>query len=51
MVPGIVYGGDNDPLPIQIPFNELLKKLKADHDPDDLFSFEMIDDGKLTLEF
>ena len=29
MVPGIVYGGDNDPLPIQIPFNELLKKLKA----------------------
>ncbi|EAQ04426.1 ribosomal protein L25 [Pseudooceanicola batsensis HTCC2597] len=29
MVPGIVYGGDNDPLPIQIPFNDLLKKLKA----------------------
>ncbi len=29
MVPGIVFGGDNDPLPIQIPFNELLKKLKA----------------------
>mgnify|MGYP000400671311 CR=1 FL=1 len=29
MVPGIVYGGDADPLPIQIPFNELLKKLKA----------------------
>ena len=28
-VPGIVYGGGNDPLPIQIPFNELLKRLKA----------------------
>jgi len=29
MVPGIVFGGDNDPLPIQIPFNELFKRLKA----------------------
>jgi large subunit ribosomal protein L25 len=29
MVPGVVYGGDADPLPIQIPFNALLKKLKA----------------------
>ncbi len=29
MVPGIVFGGDKDPLPIQIPFNEMLKKLKA----------------------
>jgi large subunit ribosomal protein L25 len=29
MVPGVVYGGDVDPLPIQIPFNDLLKKLKA----------------------
>ena len=28
-VPGIVYGGGTDPLPINIPFNELLKKLKA----------------------
>jgi large subunit ribosomal protein L25 len=27
-VPGIVYGGGVDPLPIQIPFNELLKRLK-----------------------
>ncbi|MDU8944550.1 50S ribosomal protein L25/general stress protein Ctc [Ovoidimarina sediminis] len=27
-VPGIVYGGGTDPLPINIPFNELLKKLK-----------------------
>ena len=28
MVPGIVYGGESDPLPINIPFNALLKKLK-----------------------
>ncbi|MZR14858.1 50S ribosomal protein L25/general stress protein Ctc [Maritimibacter sp. DP07] len=27
-VPGIIYGGDLDPLPINIPFNVLLKKLK-----------------------
>jgi large subunit ribosomal protein L25 len=27
-VPGIVYGGEADPLPINIPFNVLLKKLK-----------------------
>ncbi len=27
-VPGIVYGGGVDPLPIQIPFNVLLKQLK-----------------------
>ncbi len=29
LVPGIVYGGSEEPLPINIPFNELLKKLKA----------------------
>ncbi len=28
-VPGIVYGGDKDPLPIQVPYNDLIKKLKA----------------------
>ncbi|MEM1361067.1 MAG: 50S ribosomal protein L25/general stress protein Ctc [Pseudomonadota bacterium] len=27
-VPGVVYGGDKDPLPINIPFNVLLKRLK-----------------------
>lgn len=27
-VPGIVYGGGQDPLPIQIPYNALLKRLK-----------------------
>ncbi|MCI2395305.1 50S ribosomal protein L25/general stress protein Ctc [Aliiroseovarius sediminis] len=29
LVPGIVYGGGVESLPINIPFNELLKKLKA----------------------
>ena len=29
MVPGIVFGGDADPLPINVPFNVLLKALKA----------------------
>ena len=29
MVPGVVYGGGADPLPIEVPFNDLLKKLKA----------------------
>ncbi|MEP5760450.1 MAG: 50S ribosomal protein L25/general stress protein Ctc [Litoreibacter sp.] len=29
MVPGIVYGGGEDPQPIQIPFKVLLKRLKA----------------------
>jgi large subunit ribosomal protein L25 len=28
MVPGIVFGGDVDPLPINIPFNVLFKRLK-----------------------
>jgi len=29
LVPGIVYGGGADPLPITLPFNELFKNLKA----------------------
>ena len=29
MVPGVVYGGGADPLPIELPFNDLLTKLKA----------------------
>ncbi len=28
MVPGIVYGGGEDPLPINVPYNVLFKKLK-----------------------
>ena len=27
MVPGVVFGGDAEPMAIQIPFNELFKKL------------------------
>ncbi len=29
MVPGVVYGGGADPMPIEIPFNALLTKLRA----------------------
>lgn len=29
LVPGIVYGGEADPLPINLPYNALIKKLKA----------------------
>ncbi|MBR9765277.1 MAG: 50S ribosomal protein L25/general stress protein Ctc [Rhodobacteraceae bacterium] len=29
MVPGVVYGGDADPIAIELPFNDLLKRLKA----------------------
>ena len=29
MVPGVVYGGGADPLPIEVPFNALLAKLRA----------------------
>ena len=29
LVPGIVYGGGADPLPINLPYNALIKKLKA----------------------
>jgi large subunit ribosomal protein L25 len=29
MVPGIVFGGDKEPLPINLPFNKLFHRLKA----------------------
>lgn len=41
MVPGIVFGGDNDPLPINIPFNKLLKKLKAGRFKSTLFNLKV----------
>ena len=41
MVPGIVFGGDNDPLPIKIPFNQLLKKLKAGRFKSTLFNLKV----------
>lgn len=41
MVPGIVYGGDTDPLAIKIPFNVLLKKLKAGRFKSTLFNLKV----------
>ena len=41
MVPGIVFGGDSDPLPINIPFNELFKKLKAGRFKSTLFNLKV----------
>ncbi|MCY4292104.1 MAG: 50S ribosomal protein L25/general stress protein Ctc [Roseovarius sp.] len=41
MVPGIVFGGEKEPLPIQIPFNELLKKLTAGRFKSTLFNLKV----------
>ncbi|MCC1495155.1 50S ribosomal protein L25/general stress protein Ctc [Cognatishimia sp. F0-27] len=41
MVPGIVFGGDTDPLPINLPFNELLKRLKAGRFKATLFNLKV----------
>ncbi|MDP5218644.1 50S ribosomal protein L25/general stress protein Ctc [Ruegeria sp. 2205SS24-7] len=41
MVPGIVFGGDVDPLPIQIPFNVLFKRLKAGRFKSTLFNLKV----------
>ncbi len=41
LVPGIVFGGDETPLPINIPFNELLKKLKAGRFKSTLFNLKV----------
>jgi len=41
MVPGIVFGGDVDPLPINIPFNVLLKRLKAGRFKSTLFNLKV----------
>ena len=40
-VPGIVFGGDNDPLPIEIPFNVLFKLLKAGRFKSTLFNLKV----------
>lgn len=40
-VPGIVYGGGADPLPINIPFNDLLKRLKAGRFLSTLFNLKV----------
>ncbi|WP_306117098.1 MULTISPECIES: 50S ribosomal protein L25/general stress protein Ctc [unclassified Roseovarius] len=41
MVPGIVFGGDTDPLPINVPFNVLLKSLKAGRFKSTLFNLKV----------
>ncbi|SFK79448.1 LSU ribosomal protein L25P [Shimia haliotis] len=40
-VPGVVYGGDADPLAIQIPFNVLFKKLKEGRFLSTLFNLKV----------
>lgn len=40
-VPGIVYGGDADPLPISIPFNDLIKRLRAGRFLSTLFNLKV----------
>lgn len=40
-VPGIVFGGDTDPLPIKIPFNALMKHLKAGRFKSTLFNLKV----------
>ncbi|MHA6324920.1 50S ribosomal protein L25/general stress protein Ctc [Roseivivax sp. CAU 1753] len=41
MVPGIVFGGDVDPLPLNIPFNALLKQLRAGRFKATLFNLKV----------
>ena len=41
MVPGVVYGGGIDPIALQIPFNELFKRLKAGRFLSTLFNLKM----------
>ncbi|MGH1354875.1 MAG: 50S ribosomal protein L25/general stress protein Ctc [Thalassovita sp.] len=40
-VPGIVFGGDAEPLPISVPFNELFKRLKAGRFKSTLFNMKV----------
>lgn len=40
-VPGIVFGGDVDPLPLNLPFNELFKRLKAGRFKSTLFNLKV----------
>jgi large subunit ribosomal protein L25 len=41
MVPGIVFGGDTDPLPINIPFNKLLTMLRKGRFKSTLFNMKV----------
>jgi large subunit ribosomal protein L25 len=40
-VPGIIYGGGQDPLPINLPYNALLKRLKAGRFLSTLFNLKV----------
>ena len=41
LVPGIVFGGDKEPLPIQLPYNALIKRLKAGRFKSTLFNLKV----------
>jgi len=41
LVPGIVYGGGKDPLPINLPYNALIKRLKKGRFLSTLFNLKM----------
>ncbi len=41
LVPGIVFGGENEPLPINIPFNKLLTMLRAGRFKSTLFNLKV----------
>ena len=41
MVPGIVFGGDTNPTPINLPFNKLFKMLKAGRFKSTLFNMKI----------
>lgn len=41
LVPGIVFGGENAPLPITLPFNDLFKRLKAGRFKSTLFNLKV----------
>lgn len=41
LVPGIVYGGGTDPLPINMPYNALIKRLKAGRFLSTLFNLKV----------
>jgi large subunit ribosomal protein L25 len=41
MVPGIVFGGDKEPLPINVPFNMLIKKLREGRFKSTLFNLKV----------
>ncbi|RXV64945.1 50S ribosomal protein L25 [Roseovarius sp. A46] len=41
LVPGIVFGGDVDPLPIQMPYNELIRRLKKGRFKSTLFNLKV----------